>query len=165
MSDETKTSEEIKRIPIKEFRDLGFIQEINRLLLHPCGLALEAIVDLDTGEATLGGVWDYRDDPEGIRFQDGVLSREKKESVDDLFYSKAQYRRDNLGYFVQPIPEEEDVPPVLVVTDPDIVVPADLPEEGTLESLKETHPEFHTQVQEMFKQGEEELKRRGKEGE
>ncbi len=96
-------SEEVKRIEIKEFRQLGFIQEINRRFLHPCGLALEVIVDLETKEEKLGGVWDYRDDPEGIRFVEDVLDGQKFQSVEDLFYSKAEARRENLGYFIQPI--------------------------------------------------------------
>ncbi len=94
-----------KRIPIKEFRSLGFIQELNRRFLHPCGLALEVIVDKDTGEEALGGVWDYRDDPEGIRFEEGVASVDKVESVDQLLASKEQVRLDNLGYIVQPVEE------------------------------------------------------------
>ena len=98
-------SDDIKRMPIKEFRELGFIQEINRRFLHPCGLALEVILDTETGEGKLGGIWDFRDDPEGMAFADGVLSAEKAASVDALFYSKAQHRRDDLGYFVQPLPE------------------------------------------------------------
>lgn len=109
MTEKTNSNptEGIKRIPIKEFRQLGFIQEINRRLLHPCGLALEVIIDLETGEEKLGGVWDYRDDPEGMLFAEGVLSREKFKSVEDLWYSKTHYRDENLGYIVQPIPEEE----------------------------------------------------------
>lgn len=81
-----------KRIDIAEFRKLGFLQEVNRLFFHPRGLALEIVsedsdcfscgghgefrgVKCDTcdGEGTLhseklGGVWDYRDDPEGILY-------------------------------------------------------------------------------------------------
>ncbi len=101
-------SDEIKRIPIKEFRELGFIQEINRRLLHPCGLALEVILDKETGEETLGGVWDYRDDPEGMAFAEGVLSVDKFNSVEDLFYAKASYRIDSLGFFTQPVLEPEE---------------------------------------------------------
>lgn len=100
-------SEEIKRIPIKEFRKLGFIQEINRRFLHPCGLAMEVIVDQDTGEETLGGVWDYRDDPEGMEFAEGVLSREKFQSVEELLHSKVHERQRELGYVIQPVPGEE----------------------------------------------------------
>ena len=102
-------TDDIKRIPIKEFHQLGFIQEINRRLLHPCGLALEVILDKETGEAKLGGVWDYREDPEGMAFAEGVLSVDKFDSVEDLFYAKAAYRIDSLGFFTQPVhaPEEK----------------------------------------------------------
>ncbi len=100
-------SDEIKRIPIKEFRELGFIQEINRRLLHPCGLALEVILDKETGEETLGGVWDYRDDPEGMAFGEGVITVDKVMSVETLFRRKTSYREESLGYFIQPASEEE----------------------------------------------------------
>jgi len=97
---------EPKRIPIAEFRKLGFIQEINRRLLHPCGLALEVIVEAN-GDEALGGVWDYRDDPEGMAFGDDMIDREKHRSVEDLWYSKTHHRQEKLGYVVQPVPEEE----------------------------------------------------------
>lgn len=50
---------------VEEFRRLGYLQEVNRVVLHPCGLALEVVVSED-GTERFGGVWDYRDDPEGI---------------------------------------------------------------------------------------------------
>ncbi len=102
-------TQEIKRIPIAEFRKLGFVQEINRRILHPCGLALEVILEAN-GDETLGGVWDYRDDPEGMAYQDGMIDRKKYRSVEDLWYSKAHYRMENLGYVTQPVPEEEWLP-------------------------------------------------------
>jgi hypothetical protein len=98
-------SEEIKRIPIKEFRELGFLQEINRRLLHPCGLALEVIIE-ENGDAKLGGVWDYREDPEGLAYADDVLTKEKFESVEKLFRFHEGHRREHLGYFIQPLPGE-----------------------------------------------------------
>ena len=101
-------SDKIKRMPIKEFRKLGFIQEINRRLLHPCGLALETIIDSETGEETLGGVWDYRDDPEGMYFGDDQLSRAKAQAVVDLFNSKLQHRREAFGHIIQPVPEKKE---------------------------------------------------------
>lgn len=61
-------TDEIKRISIKEFRALGFLQEANRQFFHPHGLALEVVIDDETGEERLGGIWDYRDDPEGILY-------------------------------------------------------------------------------------------------
>jgi len=49
--------------------DNGFLFEINRMVLHPQGLAME--IDLDSnGDVTgFGGLWDYRDDPEGLRYE------------------------------------------------------------------------------------------------
>lgn len=100
--------EEIKRMSIKEFRKLGFVQEINRRLLHPCGLALEVVVDTETGEETLGGIWDYRDDPEGMYFGEGMLSRAKAQAVTDLFNSKLAHRREAFGHIIQPVPEQTE---------------------------------------------------------
>ena len=57
-----------KRMSVKEFREKGYLQEANRLFFHPLGLALEVIVD-ENGEEQFGGVWDSRDDPEGIIFE------------------------------------------------------------------------------------------------
>lgn len=52
-----------------EFQELGFLQEVNRRFLHPCGLAL-AIQKDDDGTCRLAGIIDARDDPEGIAFFD-----------------------------------------------------------------------------------------------
>lgn len=66
---ESVPASEIKHMDIKEFCDLGFLQEVNRLVLHPCGLALEVTVDDDDEtKQWISGVWDYRDDPEGVYF-------------------------------------------------------------------------------------------------
>src|SRR5580765_892416 len=73
--------DDIKRIDIKEFRELGFLQEVNRMFLHPLGLALEVTVEED-GSEHLGGVWDYREDPEGMIFGDAMLDPEKQLNVD-----------------------------------------------------------------------------------
>ena len=55
---------------IEELQGEGYLQEVNRLFFHRLGLALEVVVDVESGEARLGGVWDRRDDPEGILFTD-----------------------------------------------------------------------------------------------
>tara|TARA_Y100000034_G_scaffold116947_1_gene155911 strand:- start:116 stop:415 length:300 start_codon:yes stop_codon:yes gene_type:complete len=73
---------DIKYIDIKEFRELGFLQELNRQFLHPLGLALEINIDDNTGEETLGGIWDYREDSEGMLFGEGSLSRDKANMVE-----------------------------------------------------------------------------------
>lgn len=72
---------DIKRMDIKEFREEGFLQEANRLFFHPLGLALEVKVE-DDGTETLGGIWDYRDDPEGVAFGPDMIDPEKIQKVE-----------------------------------------------------------------------------------
>ena len=66
-------SNDIKMIDIEEFCELGFLQEVNRQFLHPLGLALSVSCETDDPDrpyknAALSGVWDYREDPEGMIF-------------------------------------------------------------------------------------------------
>lgn len=85
----------IKRIDIKEFRAKGFLQEANRKFFHPLGLALEVIINDETGEENLGGVWDYREDTEGMFFQPSAVSKDKIDYVESLRKSKIEYRKNN----------------------------------------------------------------------
>jgi hypothetical protein len=98
--------DEIKRIDIKEFREKGYLQELNRVFLHPLGMALEVIVNED-GSEQLGGIWDYRDDPEGIVYAENVLnttdSDEKRRFVLKELSERFQYRKENIGYEIQPV--------------------------------------------------------------
>ena len=64
-----------KKLSISEFRAMGLIFEINRLLLHPLGLALSGAIDEKTGEEVLDCIWDCRDDPEGIIFDEEAWKR------------------------------------------------------------------------------------------
>jgi len=80
-------TEEIKRIDIKEFREKGFLQEVNRQFFHPLGLALEVIINEDNSES-LGGIWDYREDSEGMFFSEGIIDAAKIEYVLTLKDSK-----------------------------------------------------------------------------
>ncbi len=95
-------SKEMKRIDIKEFREFGFLQELNRQFLHPFGLALEVIVEAD-GTEKLGGVWDYRDAPEGMIFGEDGPEPEKANRVAALIMEATKTRRKALGYFIQPV--------------------------------------------------------------
>lgn len=61
-----KLQEESKTMQISEFRKLGYLQELNRLFLHPLGLSLFVIVEDETGNEIIGGIKDYRE--EGIIF-------------------------------------------------------------------------------------------------
>lgn len=99
---------EIKRMDIAEFRQEGYLQEVNRLFFHPLGLALEVKIGKD-GES-LGGLWDYRDDPEGVIYGEGVLESAKTERIQQLTTERMTARTSALGYWVQPAhhsPNEE----------------------------------------------------------
>jgi len=103
-------SDEIKRINIKEFCEFGFLQEANRLFFHPLGLALEATIEWPEGITeeekkkynseiehpnaiwSLGGVWDYRDDPEGMLFGEGIIQEDKVLRVQSLLHDKITVR-------------------------------------------------------------------------
>jgi hypothetical protein len=82
---------DINYMNIAEFRKLGFLQEANRLFFHPLGLALEIVVN-DDGSEQLGGVWDYRDDLEGIMFGPDVIDIEKIKNVDQEYDKHDQFR-------------------------------------------------------------------------
>jgi hypothetical protein len=81
----------IKRMDISEFREIGFLQEANRKFFHPHGLALEVVVEED-GTERLGGIWDYRDDPEGIFYEPEDLSHWRVERVRDIREKKIDRR-------------------------------------------------------------------------
>lgn len=100
-----------RRMNIREFRERGYLQELNRRFLHPLGLALEVLIH-DDGTMSLGGVWDYRDDPEGIRFAIRQEEDAQEEVMDYMLKSERVYqeeqsrepaRRAALGYWIQPL--------------------------------------------------------------
>ena len=102
----------IKRMSVKKFRELGYLQELNRQFLHPLGLAIEVTLDED-GCESFGSVWDSQHDPEGIRYayldpgytdperlegarKKAKLVKEKQDEVHSL-------RRKALGYLIEPL--------------------------------------------------------------
>lgn len=87
---------------IKDFRELGFLQELNRQYLHPLGLALEVVVNED-GTEQLGGIQDFRNDPEGLQFAPDDLDVEMMERVRIEWQTRSEIRRKNLGWNIQPI--------------------------------------------------------------
>ena len=85
----------------KEFRELGYLQELNRRFLHPLGLALEVVVHSD-GTETFGEIWDSRDDPEGIVYGENMIDAQKAKFVYDEMADRGHTRIDALGYVIQP---------------------------------------------------------------
>lgn len=92
----------VKRIDIKEFREEGYLHELNRQFLHPHGLALEVVVE-DDGTERLGGVWDYRDDPEGMAFGEDTLNPTKARNIASIEEKRRPEREAGLGYWIQPV--------------------------------------------------------------
>lgn len=100
----------VVRMDIKEFRNLGYLQEINRQFLHPLGLALEIAIEED-GTEHLSSIWDFRTDEEGMRYGlDGNhrerirIFRERAAYVAERQAELARKRTAMFGYVVEPIP-------------------------------------------------------------
>lgn len=89
-----------KRVDIAEWRKSGYLQEANRLFFHPHGLALEVTV-ADDGTESITGVWDSRDDPEGIVF--GEVSAEFVANVEADAERHREARIRLMGAAVQPV--------------------------------------------------------------
>jgi hypothetical protein len=103
---------EIKRMSVKEFRELGYLQELNRQFLHPLGLAIEVVINDETGKESFGEIWDCREDPEGITYglQKSTIERNKKFSTKAEFVESERIRINKsreqlLGFDVEPITE------------------------------------------------------------
>ena len=102
--------EEIKKINIKEFREKGYLQEINRLFLHPLGLALAVKINDDSTEE-LDCIWDYREDEEGIYYDLENADDERIKKFSDNskiiateFENRLPKRKEKLDFEIEPIP-------------------------------------------------------------
>lgn len=102
--------EDIKRINIKEFREKGYLQELNRRFLHPLGLALEVSIDDANGIEKLNGIWDYREEDDGLIYdisnsniQREDKFKEKKKFIDEEFEKRCKIRKEKLGFDIEPI--------------------------------------------------------------
>lgn len=92
----------------EEFRNLGYLQEVNRLILHPLGLALSVVTD-DAGNTTFGKILDARDDAGGIVFQMDTYPDtlwEKARMVSDEAQKRQAGRMAECGFWVQPVEED-----------------------------------------------------------
>lgn len=97
-------------LSVAEFREFGYLQELNRRFLHPLGLAL-AVAQI--GDQTfLAPIHDARSDPEGFVFTveqlDTDEARLKTRNIDIAMERRVPKREQRLGYVVQPVPEEAE---------------------------------------------------------
>jgi hypothetical protein len=103
-------AQSINKITIKEFWETGLLQEVNRQFFHPRGLALEIIIPddpNDINEYKLGGIWDYRDDDEGMLFGGKAPRAEKAVYAKQLIDEKSLVRLERYGWVIQPLKEDD----------------------------------------------------------
>lgn len=96
---------DVKKMSVAEFRELGYLQELNRRFLHPLGLALEVVTEED-GSEHFGEVWDARDDPEGFLFDEGLINPEKAIRIHHEGEEKYAVRHEKYGWFTQPYTDQ-----------------------------------------------------------
>lgn len=99
----------IKVMDVKEFREQGYLQELNRQFLHPLGLALSVEVNPETKEESFDTIWDYRDDLEGIIFDPETIDEEfvrRAAAIEDLQGERILSRFATLGFMLQPVHKE-----------------------------------------------------------
>ena len=95
-----KETRETKVLSVREFRDLGYLQELNRQFLHPLGLSLEVTsADPATGEEQLQ-VSDCREDPDPPVPERVDLF--KTMLIRDEIRQRYAPRTQALGHWVQP---------------------------------------------------------------
>ena len=90
-----------KRMDLNEFRDGGFLQEVNRQFFHPLGLALEIFTDEEGNVAEIGGIWDYRDDEEGLLFDIANRSEEEQQEFKEKYLNVLKEMKKHASVRVQ----------------------------------------------------------------
>ena len=101
----------IKKLDLKEFKDGGYLQELNRRFLHPLGLAMAVKVGED-GEVTFDSIWDCRDDVEGIVY-DAMkqkastlqMMRDRRDKISNEIQDKVKARNLLFGLpeYIEPL--------------------------------------------------------------
>jgi hypothetical protein len=96
-----------KTLDIQMFRQIGLLQEVNRLFFHPLGLAL-VVGKREDGTEYLHSIQDASDDPEGIVFDWAAVPEPhaKARRVEAFRFSKLR-ERERMGFRdgIQPLPD------------------------------------------------------------
>ncbi len=92
--------ESINLMNLNSFRDEGYLQEANRLFFHPLGLAL-VIMDGKDGVPITLEVWDFRHDPEGVYFGEGMIDADDIKTIEAERRALSKSRSHKLGFKVQ----------------------------------------------------------------
>lgn len=92
----------MKYLSADAIRELGILQELNRLLLHPIGIAAE--VNLEDGTLRMQ---DHRDSPDGVIYAEGVIDWRKSHAFSELAKARMEARTATLGFLIQPTPSKQ----------------------------------------------------------
>ena len=87
------------KLSVMEFRDLGYLQELNRQFLHPLGLSMEVMLDPLTGEERLE-ITDCRESTSSPILAE--LDPFKTRLIRDEIRQRYGPRTRELGHWVQP---------------------------------------------------------------
>ena len=97
-------SKQPAELSMEKFIEYGFLQEINRLFLHPSGLSLQVVKDKDDDHVWNVQIIDKRDQPEDLRLTGANSTLIKKALlVNQIRSNSVQRRVEHLGYDVQPL--------------------------------------------------------------
>lgn len=95
--------------PCQFLLDSGLLFALNHQLFHPLGMAMEIKIN-DDNSKEFGGIWDYREDEEGLLYdEETLLSGMEKLSkfMEEFGAAKLQQRQEKLGFIYQePEPEK-----------------------------------------------------------
>lgn len=95
-------TEDLNTMSLDEFVQSGYLQEVNRKFFHPMGIALSVIQNADGKVEGFGPIWDYRNEPTGIRF--AVIDEDMKikaHNIEAQRKKSAKERFQQLGYIIQ----------------------------------------------------------------
>jgi hypothetical protein len=87
-----------RHMPIAEFQQRGYLQEVNRRFFLPLGLALVVAREED-GTMRLACIWDYRDDPAGMILDE--WDRTKAAYIDQEMEARKPARLAAVGFWIQ----------------------------------------------------------------
>ncbi len=90
---------DLKEVDPQELIDSGVLQEINRQILHPLGMALAVRVQVGTGEVIRVAVADLRKFAAGAKFKE--VDQDKARKFNDLWMSRIEARKKAFGYIIQ----------------------------------------------------------------
>jgi len=101
----------MKMMDLKEFRDKGYLHEVNRLFFHRMGLALVVAINHE-GQVILTGIMDVREDEEGVVFAEDLMDKTKIKFIEEEL-KKKKGKRASLSYCNSDGIQIEPAPPLI----------------------------------------------------